>query len=191
MECWLRSNNIPFDPKTRTKITLYKTYIAQERKRSIYHRYYIDELAKTKGIEIIRLPPYHCQFNPIELIWATLKPRAGKRNANFKMAELREIFEEEVQKITADEWKNCIKHAQKLVEEYLTKECLFFKEVDPLVIEFQEEEEDEEDDVFFVAQCDADVQDETVFETLKQNLDSVISSEEASYLENLFKKRDW
>ena len=35
--------------------------------------YRVDKLAKAAGHEIIRLPPYHCKFNPIELLWAYMK----------------------------------------------------------------------------------------------------------------------
>ena len=35
--------------------------------------YKVDEFLKRKGNEVLRLPPYHCEFNPIELIWGDLK----------------------------------------------------------------------------------------------------------------------
>lgn len=35
--------------------------------------YVIDNLAKDAGHTILRLPPYHCEFNPIELAWAMVK----------------------------------------------------------------------------------------------------------------------
>lgn len=30
----------------------------------------VDELAEEAGHRVIRLPPYHCHLNPIELLWA-------------------------------------------------------------------------------------------------------------------------
>ena len=36
-------------------------------------RYAIDEIAKTFGHEVVRLPPYHCELNPIEMAWAQVK----------------------------------------------------------------------------------------------------------------------
>lgn len=36
-------------------------------------RYIIDEIAKEMGHTVIRLPPYHCHYNAIELIWAQVK----------------------------------------------------------------------------------------------------------------------
>ena len=32
-----------------------------------------DEWAKEMGHEVLRLPPYHCELNPIELIWGIMK----------------------------------------------------------------------------------------------------------------------
>ena len=32
--------------------------------------YQVDEMAREAGHEVIRLPPYHCHLNPIELLWA-------------------------------------------------------------------------------------------------------------------------
>ena len=35
--------------------------------------YKIDELIKSHGHNVLRLPPYMCDLNPIELAWAQLK----------------------------------------------------------------------------------------------------------------------
>ncbi|RVE41990.1 hypothetical protein evm_013365 [Chilo suppressalis] len=40
--------------------------------------YAIDQLAEEHGHKVIRLPPYHCQYNAIELIWAQVKGYASK-----------------------------------------------------------------------------------------------------------------
>ena len=48
-------------------------------------KYRIDAIASEAGHTVVRLPPYHCQYNPIELIWANLKTLVAHRN-KFKMA---------------------------------------------------------------------------------------------------------
>lgn len=35
--------------------------------------YVVDQMALEAGHQVIRLPPYHCQYNAIELIWAQIK----------------------------------------------------------------------------------------------------------------------
>ena len=36
-------------------------------------KFVVDEMAKAMGHEVVRLPPYHCEFNPIELAWSQVK----------------------------------------------------------------------------------------------------------------------
>lgn len=57
-------------------------------------KYVIDELAKKKGHEIICLTPYHCHFNPIELIWAEIKNSVAKKNTSFTIAAVQKLTEE-------------------------------------------------------------------------------------------------
>ena len=33
----------------------------------------LDELAMEKGHRVLRLPPYHCQYNPIAMVWSECK----------------------------------------------------------------------------------------------------------------------
>jgi transposase len=41
--------------------------------------YELDQVANERGHQVIRLPPYHCHFNPIELVWAQVKREVAKR----------------------------------------------------------------------------------------------------------------
>lgn len=43
-----------------------------------YDKYLIDELAQTHNKKVLRLPPYHCELNPIELAWANVKDHVKK-----------------------------------------------------------------------------------------------------------------
>lgn len=59
-----------------------------------YQKKVIDEMAKEKNIIVLRLPPYHCELNPIEMIWAQLKSYVARNNKTFKMAEIKLLLEE-------------------------------------------------------------------------------------------------
>lgn len=61
----LTHNSIPFDESSR-KIELYDL-IKKNKERFIMFK--IDEIIKSTGFEIVRLPPYHPELNPIENIW--------------------------------------------------------------------------------------------------------------------------
>jgi transposase len=84
--------------------------------------YQIDTLAEEMGNKIVRLPPYHCCFNPIELVWATLKRNIRKNNINSKFSvETITLIENEVNKIDHTLWSDCINHVLKIEETYRSK----------------------------------------------------------------------
>ena len=41
--------------------------------------YAVDKLAKTAGHEVLHLPPYHCELNPIELAWVQVQGYVMKK----------------------------------------------------------------------------------------------------------------
>lgn len=46
--------------------------------------YATDTYAREKNIEVLRLPPYHCKLNPIEMIWGQVKGYVAGENKTFK-----------------------------------------------------------------------------------------------------------
>ena len=56
-----------------------------------FRTYEIDNIAKDFGHCVIRLPPYHCEFNPKELIQAQVKDFVRKRNTKFTMGHLLQV----------------------------------------------------------------------------------------------------
>lgn len=76
--------DIKFSPlETLTELRMkVKTLIPFEKK------YELDELTLTMGHEVLRVPPYHCQYNPIELILAQVKKQVAKNNNIFKMEDV-------------------------------------------------------------------------------------------------------
>ena len=75
---WLTDNNIPHNPSD-VRVELYELV---KLCKKVYQRYEIDELAAASGHQVLRLPPYYCQFNPIELVWAQVKEGIKKKNSN-------------------------------------------------------------------------------------------------------------
>lgn len=46
--------------------------------------YCIDAILRSHGHDALRLPPYHAELNPVELIWAELKGHVARRNMCFR-----------------------------------------------------------------------------------------------------------
>ena len=75
--------------------------------------YRLDCLAATKGITIVRTPPYHPELQPIETCWAIVKNYMAD-NCDFTMKGIRERLPEAFAKVTAD---TCRKIMAKVTEQ--------------------------------------------------------------------------
>ena len=70
-------------------------------------KYVVDEMVNQpeyKNIELVRLPPYHCEFNPIEKVWARAKTEVAKRNLQYKLDDAMKVMKEETLKCDAEYW---------------------------------------------------------------------------------------
>ena len=72
--------------------------------------YVCDTAASEKGHTVLRLPPYHSELNPIELIWARIKGYVAERNTRHTIAETRDLLEEAVKTVTPILWEDCCRH---------------------------------------------------------------------------------
>ncbi|CAH2101119.1 unnamed protein product [Euphydryas editha] len=82
---WLRAKNIPFDDDEVKRQLVEKVSNVKENFKSLV----IDQIAEQKGVTVLRLPPYHCELNPIELIWADIKGYVARHNTTFKFTDLK------------------------------------------------------------------------------------------------------
>uniref|UniRef100_A0A1I7Y1E9 DDE_3 domain-containing protein n=1 Tax=Steinernema glaseri TaxID=37863 RepID=A0A1I7Y1E9_9BILA len=57
----------------RILMSLVKEHV--EGREQEFRRKAVDELCKANGIKLLRLPPYHANFNPIELVWGWTKSK--------------------------------------------------------------------------------------------------------------------
>lgn len=145
---WLLNKNIPHNA-TQTRPELLN--IVKEHKEK-YRAYELDQIAYEMGHEVVRLPPYHCQYNPIELIWAQVKGQIAFKNKTFKIKDVRKLLHEALLNVTVDDWKKCVKHAEKLQEEDFAKSGIRDEAMERIVINLQEDSEssfcESEDEVF-------------------------------------------
>jgi len=62
-------------PKKEILLGLIKKY-------NLERQYVVDDLAVRHGHTVLRLPPYFCIFNPIELLWGIIKCKLRKMNTD-------------------------------------------------------------------------------------------------------------
>lgn len=109
-------------------------------------RYELDEIALQMGHEVIRLPPYHCQYNPIELIWAQVKGEIANKNNSFKSTDLEKLANIAIESVTVDNWKRCVDHCERLQNEDFIKEGFRDKILEPIVLTINPEDNSESED---------------------------------------------
>jgi hypothetical protein len=100
--------------------------------------YVVDEMLRAHGHSSIRLPPYHAELNPIELIWSQLKGYVGRKNLNFRLSDVQNLVTEAEASITSEHWAECCSHVEKIEAEYWRSENIQ-DELDPVVISFSDD----------------------------------------------------
>jgi transposase len=70
--------------------------------RSKYDGYKIEDMAKAMGHSVLRLPPYHCELNPIELVWAQIKHNVSVNNTQFKTNLMDKLIQERFDRVTVE-----------------------------------------------------------------------------------------
>jgi len=83
-----------------------------------YDQYVIDDYAKENKKIILRLPPYHCELNPIELAWSSVKSYVRTHNNTFKLKDVLELLNKGVDHVTPEMWKNFIEHVKKVEDKF-------------------------------------------------------------------------
>ena len=54
-------------------------------------KYAVDEMAKAARHEVVHLPPYHCELNPIELAWSQVKRYIKENNQLLTLTAVKEL----------------------------------------------------------------------------------------------------
>ncbi|KAJ8914626.1 hypothetical protein NQ315_015363 [Exocentrus adspersus] len=107
-----------------------------------------DEMAASRQITVLRLPPYHCELNPIELVWAQVKGDVARNNTSFKLSDVKILLENSLERVTADKWQRCIHHVHKQEEKMWELDNLIDVAVEPLVFNLGDEDSSDSEDEF-------------------------------------------
>ena len=111
---WLRSKGARV-PDDSLKIELMETV---RNLRPRYLKYLIDEYAERQNRRVLRLPPHHCDYNPIELVWSAVKNFVQKIYTTYKLSDAKDLLIAGVNNVTADNWKNYIEHTKSVERKF-------------------------------------------------------------------------
>nr|XP_018900448.1 PREDICTED: uncharacterized protein LOC109032657 [Bemisia tabaci]XP_018906389.1 PREDICTED: uncharacterized protein LOC109036553 [Bemisia tabaci]XP_018908627.1 PREDICTED: uncharacterized protein LOC109038124 [Bemisia tabaci] len=157
---WLRNHNVPCSESMR-KVELLELV---RRTKPPKPQYVLDEEAKAQGFKVLRLPPYHCHFNAIEMAWAWLKGYVQKRNTTQKLGDVKELFLEAVEKFSTEAWKSYVQHVKKEVEAAWEREGLADEEVEQFLIHLGADDDDDDESDW--SESDDEAEDEIMDESV-------------------------
>ena len=75
-----------------------------------YEGYRIDSIVQKAGHTVLRLPPYHCKLNPIELVWSQVKGYVARNKTNFKLETVEKLLQEGIAEVTPEKCERCVRH---------------------------------------------------------------------------------
>jgi len=151
---WLRSKGEVVD----STMVIAELLDEVDRIKPKYNNYVIDEMVKANNKIVLRLPPYHCELNPIELAWASVKKYVRENNKTFKLPDVKKLLIEGVDRVSPDMWKNFISHVVKeeekawkldpMVDDSMTAEN------QPCVLTIGDDSDDEDSDFRYLSDTD-------------------------------------
>lgn len=139
---WLVQKGIPVS----TSMLKPEIYSIVKTHKPSFQQYKIDALLSEYGHSVLRLPPYHPDLNPIELIWSTLKNYVAKKNTTYLLNDAIKLLEEKEKLITAEDWLLRCEKVCKLEDEYLQSEHFVDNMIEQFIIAVNSD--NSEDDSF-------------------------------------------
>lgn len=123
---WMKHKNIDYLP-TETMAQL-RQKIGQRPDK----KYVVDNMILEAGHEVLRLPPYHCQFNAIEMVWSEAKRYYDKHIGRLKDPLV--CWDAALNSVTEQHWYNYVSHTDKIIRESWEKEKGIMAVTEPLII---------------------------------------------------------
>ncbi|KAE9525286.1 hypothetical protein AGLY_014354 [Aphis glycines] len=75
-----------------------------------YDVYALDEYAKDNQKLVLRIPPYHCGLNPIELAWVSVKNYVNTHNTTYELKDVIKLLKKWLENVTPEMWTNFVGH---------------------------------------------------------------------------------
>lgn len=110
--------------------------------------YVMDELIAAHGHRVLRLPPYHCHYNAIEMVWSQCKRYYDTHlEANSSGHEqVIDMWQQSLDLVSSDNWRSYIRHTEKIIKESWDREIMFDSmDIQPLIIHVGDESSSESD----------------------------------------------
>ncbi|KAJ8877092.1 hypothetical protein PR048_021544 [Dryococelus australis] len=89
------------------------------------------------GHEVIRLPPYHTDLNPIELVWGYIKGKVSEEISS-SLEDKKKSHEQLFSRYAVEQWKECCQHMKNIEKEYWDNDRLLDAVIDKIIFNLED-----------------------------------------------------
>ena len=108
-------------------------------------KFITDTITLEYGHVVQWLPPFHCELNPIELIWGSRKKLVAKNNT-FKLNDVKELYLKAKSMTTKEVWEKSERHVIEHVENELWKtDGVQDVQLCPIIVDLQDDDDEVND----------------------------------------------
>ena len=94
----------------------------------------------------MRLPSYHPDLNPIELIWSQIKSYVTRNNKDFNITGVQKLFEESLEHIKDERLMKAIRHVDDIEKSFWEKENIRDIEINDILLKLGEHSDSSDSD---------------------------------------------
>lgn len=126
---WLTRHGVTYnDSATRSELLQLARNVQHEK------RYIVNELIMEHGHLPLRLPPYHPDLNPIELVWGDIKGEVARHVIGSSLQQKEQLLKKLFNEYSREKWNKCCEHVKKIENKYCEQECSVDSEVNNIII---------------------------------------------------------
>ncbi|XP_045458527.1 uncharacterized protein LOC123668880 [Melitaea cinxia] len=142
MQAWLTEKGIMYD-KAYLKPQLYNLIKANKDR---FKTFSINQILVENKHQILRLPPYHPDLNPIEMAWSTIKQYVASKNVTWNLNKCTELIKEKVAQMGEREWQILCQKVKNIEEEYAKSDHVVDMMTEQFIIHVDEESSENDTD---------------------------------------------
>ncbi|XP_054281219.1 uncharacterized protein LOC128998888 [Macrosteles quadrilineatus] len=101
----------------------------------------VDKIEEEFGHTVLRLPPYHCDLNPIELVWAKVKNEVARTNTDYSLHSVEALLNNALDNVSNEDWRKAVKHVMGVEDLMWDLEAMSDDVQDKFIINLAEDSE--------------------------------------------------
>lgn len=141
---WVKMKGVAY-PENAMKNQIWEI-VSRELPKKEYH---LDKYAEEYGHKVLRTPPYHCQYNAIEMVWSQSKRFYDTEilKTHSSPEEVLQTWSRALDNVSNTQWNNYVRHTENTISlDWEREKQIDTSDMEPLIINTEESSDVSEDD---------------------------------------------